>query len=93
MKTKLSFILLFAFMACSKKQHSISEFNQYNADAPNRVVQPIQNFKSFEDVDISRQDNGDFVIEVHYNAKNNHQYTAVGVFNFNGKMLFNESGQ
>jgi Tfp pilus assembly protein PilP len=79
-------------VACNKT-HSIADFKRYNSDAPNRVVQPIGNFMSFDLIDYSQQDNGDFVVSVGYNTKTHKCYKAIGIFKYNGKQIYFESGQ
>lgn len=84
--------LIAAIMGC-RKTHSIAEFKKCNPDARNRVVKPIVDFGNFDDTYYFQQDNGDFVVEVKYTTKEDAHYKATGIFKFNGKQIYFESGK
>ena len=86
-------IIAIAFLALSCNKSDLETFKKEHPDAPNKVVQPIENFKRFRYFEWSQQDNKDIVVTVGYYSIAYKEYIAYGIFKINGKQIYFESGQ
>lgn len=81
-------ILLILILFCScNKDYSLEYFKQYNADAPNRVMQHTKDFKEVKDILIEKTGYDLFIVSIKYVSKLDSSKLAFSEFNHNGKML------
>ena len=83
----LLILLMIILLSCNKT--SVSEFKQYNLDAPNVTVNHVPDFKTFcgESTYTSRN-NGYFEVLVPYYSLSMKYREVMGIFKYNGKFMY-----
>jgi len=87
MKKLLIISALAIASASCQKDYSLEYFKQYQLDSQNKVMAKCNHFYKPLYVGFEKVGYDLFKVQVVYYDKANHNYTAYGLFNHNGKLI------